>query len=77
MVGSAEMRTALVTVVSEGVTVRDAVTLQPLEITEAADVSSVAVEATVVDAAGRFVGTIAYGENPDTAQQKLANLIKR
>ena len=33
----------------------DTVTLKPLEITEAADVSSVAVEATVVDAAGRFV----------------------
>jgi VWFA-related protein len=40
---------------SEGKTIRDAVTLKPLEITEAADVSSVAVEVTVVDASGRFV----------------------
>jgi VWFA-related protein len=40
---------------AEGNSVRDVVTLKPLEITEAADVSSVAVEATVVDATGRFV----------------------
>jgi VWFA-related protein len=39
----------------DGVTVRDGVTLKPLEITEAADVSSVAVEATVLDASGHFV----------------------
>jgi protein SCO1/2 len=31
----------------------------------------------LLDKNGRFVGTIAYGENPDTAQQKLANLIGR
>ena len=31
----------------------------------------------LLDGTGRFVGTIAYGENPDTAEQKLANLIKR
>ncbi len=31
----------------------------------------------LLDSTGRFVGTIAYGENPDTAEQKLANLIKR
>lgn len=43
---------------AEGVTIRDAVSLKPLEITDAADVSSVAVEATVVDAAGRFVSDL-------------------
>ena len=31
----------------------------------------------LLDANGRFVGTIAYGENPEVAEQKLANLIKR
>ena len=30
----------------------------------------------LLDANGRFTGTIAYGENPEVAQQKLANLIK-
>ncbi|MFC3076382.1 SCO family protein [Shinella pollutisoli] len=30
----------------------------------------------LLDATGRFTGTIAYGENPDTAEQKLRNLIK-
>ena len=30
----------------------------------------------LLDAAGRFVGTIAYGENPEVAEQKLTNLIK-
>ena len=30
----------------------------------------------LLDEAGRFRGTIAYGENPDTAVQKLENLIK-
>jgi Ca-activated chloride channel homolog len=44
--------------IAEGVTIRDAVTLKPLEITEAADVSSVGVEATVVDASGRFVSDL-------------------
>ena len=40
----------------EGTAIRDSITLKPLEITEAADVSSVAVEATVVDDTGHFVG---------------------
>ena len=40
---------------ADGQDVLDIVNLKPLEITEAADVSSVAVEATVVDAAGHFV----------------------
>jgi protein SCO1/2 len=31
----------------------------------------------LLDSAGRFAGTIAYQENPDTAVQKLENLIKR
>ena len=31
----------------------------------------------LLDKDGRFTGTIAYGENPETAEQKLANLIKR
>ncbi|MCJ8148611.1 SCO family protein [Shinella sedimenti] len=31
----------------------------------------------LLDAKGRFVGTIAYGENAETAEQKLANLITR
>ena len=31
----------------------------------------------LLDANGRFTGTIAYGENPEVAEQKLANLIKR
>ena len=30
----------------------------------------------LLDANGRFTGTIAYGENPEVAQQKLSNLIK-
>ena len=30
----------------------------------------------LLDAGGRFSGTIAYGENPDTAVKKLENLIK-
>ncbi|MCM2472023.1 SCO family protein [Rhizobium sp. CG5] len=30
----------------------------------------------LLDADGRFVGTIAYGENPDVAEQKLKNLLK-
>ncbi|MET0171509.1 MAG: SCO family protein [Agrobacterium vaccinii] len=30
----------------------------------------------LLDAKGRFAGTIAYGENPDTAVQKLQNLTK-
>ena len=30
----------------------------------------------LLDADGRFKGTIAYGENPDVAEQKLTNLIK-
>ena len=30
----------------------------------------------LLDADGRFSGTIAYGENPDTAVKKLENLIK-
>ena len=30
----------------------------------------------LLDANGRFKGTIAYGENPDVAEQKLTNLIK-
>ena len=31
----------------------------------------------LLDGNGRFVGTIDYGENPDTAVQKLKNLIAR
>ncbi|HTO31865.1 MAG TPA: SCO family protein [Pararhizobium sp.] len=31
----------------------------------------------LLDAKGAFTGTIAYGENPDTAVQKLENLTKR
>ena len=31
----------------------------------------------LMDGAGRFVGTIDYGENPDVAVQKLKNLIAR
>ena len=31
----------------------------------------------LLDGNGRFVGTIDYGENPDTAVQKLKNLIER
>lgn len=31
----------------------------------------------LLDGKGRFVGTIDYGENPDTAIQKLKNLIER
>lgn len=31
----------------------------------------------LLDGAGRFVGTIDYGENPDVAVQKLRNLIAR
>ena len=30
----------------------------------------------LLDANGRFTGTIAYGENPEVAEQKLTNLIK-
>lgn len=30
----------------------------------------------LLDANGRFAGTIAYGENPDVAEQKLQNLLK-
>ncbi len=30
----------------------------------------------LLDANGRFSGTIAYGENPDVAEQKLQNLLK-
>ena len=30
----------------------------------------------LLDASGRFVGTIAYGENPETAVKKLENLLK-
>ncbi|OJF91473.1 SCO family protein [Pararhizobium antarcticum] len=30
----------------------------------------------LLDGAGRFTGTIAYGENPDTALKKLENLLK-
>ncbi len=30
----------------------------------------------LLDAQGRFKGTISYGENGDVAQQKLANLLK-
>ena len=30
----------------------------------------------LLDAEGRFKGTIAYGENPDTAIKKLENLMK-
>ena len=30
----------------------------------------------LLDAKGRFEGTIAYGENPETAVQKLRNLIE-
>jgi len=43
---------------AEGNGIRDVITLKPLEITEVADVSSVAVEATVVDATGRFVSDL-------------------
>ncbi|AOF88268.1 SCO family protein [Sinorhizobium sp. RAC02] len=31
----------------------------------------------LLDAGGRFIGTIAYGENAEVAEEKLANLIKR
>ena len=31
----------------------------------------------LLDAEGRFAGTIAYRENPDTAVKKLENLIKK
>ena len=31
----------------------------------------------LLDANGRFTGTIAYGAYPEVAEQKLANLIKR
>lgn len=31
----------------------------------------------LLDSAGRFAGTIAYGENPDTAIKKLENLISK
>jgi len=31
----------------------------------------------LLDSTGRFVGTIDYGENPEVAEQKLANLMKR
>jgi VWFA-related protein len=47
-----------VATVAEGTTISDRVALKPLEITEAADVSSVAVEATVVDKSGRFVSDL-------------------
>lgn len=30
----------------------------------------------LLDATGRFTGTISYGENPDVAEQKLKNLIE-
>ena len=30
----------------------------------------------LLDANGRFSGTIAYGENPEVAEQKLQNLLK-
>jgi protein SCO1/2 len=30
----------------------------------------------LLDAKGRFSGTIAYGENPEVAEQKLQNLLK-
>jgi protein SCO1/2 len=30
----------------------------------------------LLDSQGRFVSTIAYGENPDVAVQKLQNLLK-
>ena len=41
-----------------GGTLRTSITLNPLEITEAADISSVAVDATVVDPKGRFVNNL-------------------
>lgn len=31
----------------------------------------------LLDSAGRFAGTIAYGENPDTAVKKLENLVSK
>jgi protein SCO1/2 len=31
----------------------------------------------LLDSAGRFAGTIAYGENPDTAVKKLENLVNK
>ncbi|PDT10556.1 SCO family protein [Rhizobium sp. M1] len=31
----------------------------------------------LLDSAGRFSGTIAYGENPDTAVKKLENLVRK
>jgi len=55
---------------AEGNSIRDVVTLKPLEITEAADVSSVAVEATVVDATGRFVSDL---EQSDFALREDGN----
>ncbi|MEK1926195.1 MAG: SCO family protein, partial [Rhizobium giardinii] len=30
----------------------------------------------LLDSEGKFTGTIAYGENPDTAVKKLENLLK-
>jgi len=47
---------------AEGPAIKDSVTLKPLEITDVADVSSVAVEATVVDATGRFVSNLEEGD---------------
>jgi len=41
-----------------GGSLRTSITLNPLEITEAADISSVAVDATVVDPKGRFVNNL-------------------
>jgi len=31
----------------------------------------------LLDSAGRFSGTISYGENPDTAIKKLENLVAK
>jgi protein SCO1/2 len=31
----------------------------------------------LLDSKGRFAGTIAYGENPDTAVKKLENLANK
>jgi Ca-activated chloride channel family protein len=45
-----------------GVMLRSSVTLDPLEITEAAEVSSVAVDATVTDEKGRFVNDLTARE---------------
>ena len=45
-----------------GTTLRTSVTLNPLEITDTAEISSVAVDATVVDSKGRFVNNLTARE---------------